>query len=73
VIDTIPPLEEGYITQDIALTSGRTLCSYIGNTFVYLCGASIGALAVYEIIVYIKKRRLGNDPDQRTVNADEQQ
>ena len=52
----IPPLVEGAISHEVSLLSGRTLYSYIGNLFVYLCLlAAISPLA-YEIFVRIRKK-----------------
>lgn len=38
VQSSLAPLVEGYITGDVAFLQTRTLYSYIGNTFVLVCG-----------------------------------
>ncbi len=41
VIDSIPALEEGYLIAEVYPQSHRTLYSYLGNLFVYLCIAFV--------------------------------
>ncbi len=38
--------KEGYVVSEITLSEGRTMYSYIGNLFVYMCIASLCALAM---------------------------
>ena len=54
-VETVAPLTEGYIVETVGLTSSRTLYSYIGNLFVYLCMAFAAALA--PIGYFWKKKR----------------
>lgn len=49
VLASIEPLKDGYLVEDIAKNDGRTLYSYIGNTFVYLCIALAVSAFGYEI------------------------
>ena len=43
-VNSLAPLTDGYICEDISLHSHRTLYSYIGNLFVYLCIAYVAVL-----------------------------
>ena len=51
VTDGLEPLVDGMIVKDVELRSNRTLYSYIGNLFVYIC---ISFLAVIFIVAIIK-------------------
>lgn len=53
VLCEIAPLTEGYLTEEVRLIEGRTLYTYIGNLFVYLCLAASLAPIAYEIAVLI--------------------
>lgn len=56
VIESMPIFEEGYVLETVYATSGRTLYSYIGNLFVYLCLAAIVAPLAIEI-AYKRKNK----------------
>jgi apolipoprotein N-acyltransferase len=56
VISDMPIYEEGYVLDTVYASSGRTLYSYIGNLFVYICVALIFVPFVIELI-YKKKNR----------------
>lgn len=43
-VNSLAPLTDGYVCEDISLHSHRTLYSYIGNLFVYLCIAYVAVL-----------------------------
>ena len=53
-VETVAPLEEGYIVETVGLTSARTLYSRIGNLFVWLCMAFSLVLAP---VGYLLKRK----------------
>lgn len=58
VLSYTEPFAEDYIVEEISLSSDRTLYSYIGNTFAYLCGAiSFAALASAIILRSRKEKR----------------
>ena len=44
IIADMPIFEEGYVIETVYASSGRTLYSYIGNLFVYVCIAFVLAL-----------------------------
>ena len=52
----LPLLEEGMLCEDIYLRSDRTLYSYIGNLFVYLCIAFLTVEIAWNIAYTCKKR-----------------
>jgi len=59
VISELEPLSTGMVTEKLYLKTERTLYSYIGNIFVYLCAASllcVGALP--PLIGMIKRKRI---------------
>ncbi len=56
VISEIPIYTEGYVLDTVYASSGRTLYSYIGNVFVYLCIAFVVAVFVTEPFIKIKNR-----------------
>ena len=56
----IPPLTEGASACEVSLLSYSTLYSYIGNLFVYLCLIAALSPAVYEIIIFVKRKRATN-------------
>jgi apolipoprotein N-acyltransferase len=56
VINSMPIFEEGYVLETVYATGGRTLYSYIGNLFVYLCLAAIVAPLAIEI-AYKRKNK----------------
>ena len=53
----LPLLEEGMLCEDIYLRSDRTLYSYIGNLFVYICIAFVSATVALNVTYTVKKRR----------------
>lgn len=54
VISIMPIYKEGYVIDTVYAAEGRTLYSYIGNLFVYLCIAV--AIVPFAINVYLKKK-----------------
>lgn len=56
VLGEISPLEEGYLCYDVVPSSSRTIYSYIGNTFVYICGILTFLPIIRDIVVAIYKR-----------------
>lgn len=55
VLSIMPIYEEGYVIDTVYAVSDRTLYSYIGNLFVYLCIA--GAFAPLVINIWHKKKQ----------------
>lgn len=57
MLDTIEPLTEGYVARDVYMLEGRTLFSYVGNVFVYLCmGFTLGVI-VYNSVLRVRSKR----------------
>ena len=54
IIADMPIFEEGYVIETVYASSGRTLYSYIGNLFVYICIAFV--LALFGIDIWHKKK-----------------
>ena len=54
-VEELPPLESGYIVQDIEIRTNRTLYSYIGNLFVYLCIAFLAIILISNLSILFKK------------------
>ena len=54
-VEELPPLESGYIVQDVEIRTGRTLYSYIGNSFVYLCIAFLTVILSINLCNLFKK------------------
>lgn len=54
VLSIMPIYEEGYVLDTVYAVSDRTLYSYIGNLFVYLCIAF--AFAPFVVNIWYKKR-----------------
>ena len=52
----LPLLEEGMLCEDVYLLNDRTLYSYIGNLFVYLCIAFLAGEIALDIAYAYKKR-----------------
>lgn len=46
-LEILPPLVDGYVLSDVQIYNHRTLYSYIGNSFVYLCVGFIAVLLVW--------------------------
>lgn len=44
IMEILPPFEEGYVIEDVYLSSEATLYSRIGNLLVYLCFGFVAAL-----------------------------
>ena len=60
VLSEIPPLTEGYLTEDVAMLYSRTLYSVIGNTFVYVCAALCLCPPIYSSAIAIYERKKQN-------------
>ena len=56
---TMPIFTEGYVIDTVYASSGRTLYSYIGNLFVYVCIAAAIVPFGFELYFALKKRRIG--------------
>ena len=56
VIEDLPIYEEGYVVDTVYASTSRTLYSYIGNLFVYLCIAFVIVMFAYNIW-YKKKQK----------------
>ena len=56
VISQLPLLERGYLVDDLALHSHKTLYTVIGNTFVYAMGILALTPFACEAVLMIKKR-----------------
>lgn len=54
IIKDIPIYQEGYVIDTVYASSTRTLYSYIGNLFVYICIAFVGVIFFVDIL---KKRK----------------
>ncbi len=52
----IDPLTRGYATEEVYMLKGRTLYSYIGDVFVYICIAYVVGMVSYNVTGYIKQR-----------------
>ena len=50
IINDMPIYQEGYVIDTVYASSTRTLYSYIGNLFVYLCIAFVGAIFFVDIL-----------------------
>ena len=56
ITDSLPLLSEGYLVCEVKTIESRTLYSYIGNAFVYLCGALVAVPFFYELGCFIYKK-----------------
>ena len=56
IADSLPLLTEGYLVCEVKTIESRTLYSYIGNAFVYLCGALVTVPFLYEAGYLICKK-----------------
>ena len=54
VLSIMPIYQEGYVIDTVYASSARTLYSYIGNLFVYLCAAAI--FVPFVVNIWYKKR-----------------
>jgi apolipoprotein N-acyltransferase len=50
VINSMPIETEGYIIDTVYASSGRSVYSYIGNLFVYLCVATVISVFAYDAV-----------------------
>ncbi len=57
VIEELPPLVEGMIVREVSLSESRTLYSYIGNLFVYLCMAVLTIAYIWNMCSLSKKAK----------------
>jgi len=57
ITESLPPLVDGYIIDDVYFRSERTLYSIIGNSFIYLLIGSYICFASYEITYRIVVKR----------------
>jgi len=57
IVSELPLLEEGMLCEDVYLRSDRTLYSYIGNLFVYICIAFAAGAEAWHIAYTVKKRK----------------
>ena len=55
VLEELPPLVDGMIVKEVGLRDQRTLYSYIGNTFVYLCIAFLTVFLIAKLCTATKK------------------
>ena len=59
VLTTIEPLTEGYMAMDVYMLEGRTVYSYVGNIFVYLClGFAVGVFAYNSVLRVRSKKKI---------------
>jgi len=65
VTDYLGTFKTGYVLQEAKLLNGRTLYTVIGNTFVYLCMASVAGCLLLQVTEKLsargKKRTLDED------------
>lgn len=57
VIDTVAPLTEGFAATDVYMLSGRTLYSYVGNIFVYLCIGFVVGVISYNSVLRVRSKK----------------
>jgi apolipoprotein N-acyltransferase len=57
IADSLPILTDGYLICEVKVMESRTLYSYLGNTFVYLCGILSAAPILYEFGYAIYRKR----------------
>lgn len=57
IVRELPLLEEGMICEDVYLRNDRTLYSYIGNLFVYICIALVTGAVAWQIAYAIKTKK----------------
>ena len=62
VLEQIPIFEDGYAIGTVSPSSGRTLYSYIGNLFVYLCVAFVIASIIIEGVIRLKNKKNDKKP-----------
>lgn len=61
VLELCPALTGGYVSQDVYMRSNTTVYTVIGNLFVYICMAFVGALSVVWCIDRYKYNKLIKD------------
>lgn len=54
---SLPPLTQGCISGSVALSSSRTLYSYIGNLFVLLCALGCAAGALCRVFCHYRRKK----------------
>ncbi len=57
VVDRIDIFTRDYIVSDVRPTSARTLYSYIGNSFVYICIAAVALPLIAHAVGAVKNKR----------------
>lgn len=57
VIEELDPLVDGMVCEELSLKNNRTLYSYIGNTFVYVCIVIIAAVICHSAAIGFRKKR----------------
>ena len=62
VLVQIPIFEDGYAIGTVSPSSVRTLYSYIGNLFVYLCVAFVIASVIIEGVIRLKNKKNDKKP-----------
>ena len=62
VLVQIPIFEDGYAIGTVSPSSVRTLYSYIGNLFVYLCVAFVIASIIIEGVIRLKNKKNDKKP-----------
>ena len=67
ILSLLLPLTEGYIVGEVEFNSSRTVYSYIGNAFVYLCAFLLVTALVCEKI-YAFSSKKGLTKTQKNVN-----
>ncbi len=60
IMSLLPPLEDGYITEDVYMIDGDTVYVTVGNVFVSVCFAGLVILLIYSYAVN-KKQEKDND------------
>ncbi len=55
VVEELPPLVDGLLVREVGVRQTRTLYSYIGNLFVYLCIAFLAVMGIVSLAVAVRK------------------
>lgn len=66
VIDSIPPLTKGYKTAEVYALNQRTVYSYIGDVFAYLCIGTVVGFISYRISKNIIEKRKKRDDSSKS-------
>ncbi len=69
-ITTIPALETGYAAADITARGDRTLYSYVGNIFPYLCITFLTAVFVYKAVMKLKSEKRREDKNTTSAGTE---